>query len=410
MGKYLTVIRFAVCGLLLITPCSFAQQVKVMSDDGKSEDFFGYSVAIDKGVALVGAYKVDVEDSKDAGAAYVYVKTQDGWQQQAKLTAKPSYPDDTLGGNVALKNGIALLGARNSDLKEKNAGAVFVFKNKNDKWVQTQVLTAIDANKDDAYGQSIALTESFLVIGAPHSDSPHTNSGAVYVYNRKDNQWQFHSKLTADDGAEGDLFGISVAIDGNSLLVGADLHDETAENAGAVYAYVFEDNQWHKQAKLLASDSGKTDIFGVRVALSGDTALISARRDDIEGVGIDAGSAYIFERSNGLWKQTDKLTAPDGSADDRFGRGVALTTNLAVISAMHSDASASNQGALYVYEKQNGKWRFKYRALANDAAEDDKFGWNVALHENLAIVGTPYSDDNGTESGSAYILDIKKAP
>ncbi|WP_338518747.1 FG-GAP repeat protein [Alteromonas gracilis] len=108
--------------------------------------------------------------------------------------------------------------------------------NKNDTWVQTQVLTAIDANKDDAYGQSIALTENFLVIGAPHSDSPHTNSGAVYVHKQKDNQWQFHSKLTADDGAEGDLFGISVAIDGNSLLIGADLHDETAENAGAVYA------------------------------------------------------------------------------------------------------------------------------------------------------------------------------
>ncbi|WP_338518748.1 FG-GAP repeat protein [Alteromonas gracilis] len=161
---------------------------------------------------------------------------------------------------------------------------------------------------------------------------------------------------------------------------------------------------------MLASDSEKTDIFGVRVALSGDTALISARRDDIEGVGIDAGSAYIFERSNGLWRQTEKLTAPDGNADDRFGRGVALTTNLAVISAMHSDANANNQGELYVYEKQNGKWRSKYRALANDASEDDKFGWNVALYKNMAIVGTPYSDDNGTESGSAYILDIKKAP
>ncbi|WP_346993050.1 FG-GAP repeat protein [Alteromonas gracilis] len=127
MGRYLTAVRFAVVGLLLITPCSFAQQFKVMSDDGRSEDFFGYSVAIDKGVALVGAFKADVKDSEDAGAAYVYIKTKDGWQQQAKLTATPRYPGDTLGGNVALKNGFALLGARNSDLKKKNLKRRFHF-------------------------------------------------------------------------------------------------------------------------------------------------------------------------------------------------------------------------------------------------------------------------------------------
>lgn len=410
MEKHLTTIRLTICGLLLLTPNSFAQPIKVVPDDGNSEDFFGYSVAIDKEIALVGAYKADSRDSEDAGAAYIFAKTKEGWQQQAKLIASPRYPHDTLGGNVALKHGFALLGARNSDVKKKNAGAVFVFKKENDTWSQTQVLTAVDAREDDAYGQSIALTEKFLVIGAPHSDSSYTDSGAAYVYKKANNQWQFQTKLTATDGAEGDLFGISVAIDGNTILVGADLHDAKAENAGAAYTFVFDDNQWHQQAKLLASDGEKTDIFGVRVALNGNTALISARRDDIEGVGIDAGSAYIFERSNGAWKQTDKITAPDGHADDRFGRGVALTSSTAIISAMHSDVSAVNQGALYIYEKQNGKWRFKFKTVASDASENDRFGWNVALYDHMAIVGTPHKDDNGAESGAAYILDVKKAP
>lgn len=77
---------------------------------------------------------------------------------------------------------------------------------------------------------------------------------------------------------------------------------------------------------------------------------------------------------------------------------------------MHSDVSAVNQGALYIYEKQNGKWRFKFKTVASDASENDRFGWNVALYDHMAIVGTPHKDDNGAESGAAYILDVKKAP
>ncbi|MCO7198084.1 FG-GAP repeat protein [Pseudoalteromonas sp. OANN1] len=105
------------------------------------------------------------------------------------------------------------------------------------------------------------------MIGAPHSDAPHKDSGSAYVYERENNSWHFQSKLTARDGADGDLFGISVAIDGDTILVGADLNDEKAEKAGAVYVYQFDGKKWNSQAKLMASDGGNTDIFGVRVAI-----------------------------------------------------------------------------------------------------------------------------------------------
>ncbi|MBQ4848358.1 FG-GAP repeat protein [Pseudoalteromonas sp. MMG005] len=394
------------CFALIAISQSYAKQQKLLPDDAKTGDQFGFSVAIDGTTALVGAHKADAKSTQDAGAAYVYSLNAGGWQQQAKLVAKPAYANDTFGGNVALKNDIAMLGVIKRDDKGEDAGAVFAFEKEVNSWSQKQILTANDGKSGDAFGQSIALTERFLVIGAPHSDAPEHDSGAVYVYIRDKGAWRFHTKLTAKDGADGDLFGISVAIDGDTILVGADLHDEKAEQAGAVYAYVFDGKNWHHQAKLTATDGEKVDIFGVRVALLGDTALISARRDDVEGIGTDAGSAYIFERVKGKWIQTQKLVAPDGKADDRFARGVALNKETALISAMHHDMNGSNAGALYVFKKERGLWRYISKIVASDGVPEDRFGWNIAFSDNTAIVAVPHRDDNGDASGAAYVFDL----
>jgi hypothetical protein len=401
-----SIFKFLSCFTLIITCQSYGKQQKLLPHDGNAEDHFGYSVAIDGTTALVGAHKADAKNIQNSGAAYVYSLGNAGWQQQAKLIADPAYADDTLGGTVALKNHMAMLGVMRRDDKGEDAGAVFAFEREANSWSQKQILTAIDAKAGDAFGQSIALTARFLVIGAPRSDTPHKDSGSAYVYVREKDTWQFQAKLMAKDGAAGDLFGISVAIDGDTVLVGADLNDEQAEKAGAVYAYVFDGKQWHHQAKLMAKDGANTDIFGVRVALFGDTALISARRDDLEGVGADAGSAYVFERTKEKWTQTQKLVAPDGKADDRFARGVALNKETALISAMHHDAIGNNAGALYVFKKQLGQWRYTSKMVASDGVPEDRFGWNIALTDKTAIIAAPHRDDNGNASGAAYVLDL----
>ena len=405
--KLASIVKFLCCFTLVITCQIYAQQHKLLADDGKAGDQFGFSVAIDGTTALVGALEADAKDIKDPGAAYVYSLGVAGWQHQAKSVADPAYAGDTFGGNVALKNHIAMSGAIKRDDKAEDAGAVFAFERQASSWSQKQMLTATDAKAGDAFGQSIALTERFVVIGAPHSDAPHKDSGSAYVYVRQSDRWQFHSKLTATDGAEGDLFGISVAIDGNTILVGADLNDERAEKAGAVYVYEFDGQHWKHQAKLMADDGADTDIFGVRVALIGDTALISARRDDVEGIGKDAGSAYIFERTKGSWTQTQKLVAPDAKAGDRFANGVALSQDTALISAIQHDAKANNAGAVYLFKKQQGQWRFSSKIVAGDGAPEDRFGWNVALSDKSAIIAVPHRSDNGSASGAAYVLDLQ---
>ncbi|AOT08648.1 FG-GAP repeat protein [Pseudoalteromonas luteoviolacea] len=395
------------CLTFLVACQSGANQQKLLPHDGKTEDSFGFSVAVDGTTALVGAFKADLKTVENAGAAYIFTLSKNGWIQEAKLVAEPAFKEDTLGGNVALKNNMAMLGVSRRDSHGKDAGAVITFEKQDDTWTQKQILTAMDGKAGDVFGQSIALTERFLVIGAPHSDAPHKDSGSAYVYTRKNDAWHFQTKLTAKDGAADDLFGISVAIDGNTILVGADLHDEIAPEAGAVYAYEFDGKQWLQQAKLLAKDGGDTDIFGVRVALQGNTALISARRDDIAGVGVDAGSAYIFERTEGKWVQIQKLTAPDAYADDRFARGVTLSKDTALISAMHHDVNSSNAGAVYVYKKHDGQWQYTSKIVAKDGKADDKFGWNLSLSNQHAIVAAPHRDDNGKSSGAVYMLDLE---
>ncbi|WP_342768054.1 hypothetical protein [Thalassotalea euphylliae] len=391
---------------------NLTNQTIILAKDGKAGDSFGYSAAIDGTTILVGAFKADIDNTTDAGAAYVFVEGgkgqyQNGWHQQAKLVAEPAFAEDTLGGKVALNGDIAMLGVMRRDDKGKDAGAVVSFERTLSNWRQTQIITAPDAKPGDAFGQSIALTDKYLVIGAPRNDALGKDSGAAYIFLREHNTWRYQAKIKANDGVAGDLFGISVAIDGNTMLVGADLHDAKAENAGAVYVYRFDDNQWQQEAKLMASDGGKTDIFGVRVAISGDTALISARRDDIDSLGVDAGSAYIFVREGKTWTEQVKLTSPDGYADDRFGRGVALSGDTAIISAMNHDANGTDTGAAYVYKKGQNGWGYANKIMAKHSMAGDRFGWNLDLSDGVAVITTPYHAANGNESGAVFIQELK---
>jgi hypothetical protein len=406
--KYSYITKLYLCVVIGLTVSkSAANQTLILPDDGKAEDYFGYSAAIDNTTLLVGAHKADIDGINDAGAAYIFVLTDSGWHQQAKLIANPAVAEDTLGGNVALKNDVAMLGVMRRDDRGQDSGAVVSFQRDGKKWFQKRIFTAPDGRSGDAFGQSIALTDKFLAIGAPRHDAIGRDSGAVYIYQRAEVDWQLQCILTASDGSEGDLFGISLALDGNTLLVGADLHDEKAKDAGAVYVYQFDENQWNQQTKLMAADGAQTDLFGVRVSLHGDTALVSARRGDIENIGVDAGSAYIFERIDGQWSQTQKLVAPDGNADDRFGRGVAIGEDRAVVSAMHHDANGNNAGAVYVFEKKSGSWYHKSKILADGGRIEDKFGWNIALSDMTAVISVPHRDDKGSSSGGVYVIPLK---
>ncbi|MEP3890211.1 MAG: FG-GAP repeat protein [Hellea sp.] len=395
---------------IILTACvsTPVSQKKLIAEDGASDDFFGYSVALSDEVAVIGSFKDDDPLlGDDAGSAYVFARSGKVWRQQAKLTAIDGAPNDTFGGNVAVSGNTIVVGSMRDDDRGENSGSAYIFTRSNNIWNHQTKILAADGAKGNAFGQSVAISGNTLIVGSPRDDVSGEDTGSVYVFSRDGEFWQQQAKLTADDGADGDLFGISVALSDDTILVGADLHDEIAPDAGAVYVYARSGDKWSQQAKLTAADGKETDIFGVRVALSGDTALISARRDDDDVMGVDAGSAYVFVRSGTTWSQQQKLTAPDGAGDDRFGRSVALLGDTVLVGAMFQDDKGENSGSVYWFERHDQRWRLKTKLTAGDAAENDVFGWSLAISPDAAIVGASRNDDNGNESGSAYIFDIR---
>jgi hypothetical protein len=155
---------------------------------------------------------------------------------------------------------------------------------------------------------------------------------------------------------------------------------------------------WTEQQKLLATDGAADDSFGRSVAISGDTVIVGA--DQTDDAGLDSGSAYVFVRSGGVWTEQQKLLASDGAADDWFGRSVAISGDGA---GRNYEAAGLDSGSAYVFVRSGGVWTEQQKLLATDGAELDGFGNSVAISGDTAIVGAWDNDDAGTNSGSAYV-------
>ncbi len=272
-----------------------------------------------------------------------------------------------------------------------------------------------DGAKDELFGRAVGISGETLIVGAPLVNDNGNNSGAVYVYERaqsSNQNWNEVAKLIADDGALGDNFGIFAAIDADTLVIGAHLDDDNGIDSGS--AYIFErntngNNAWSQVAKLLASDGAAGDSFGWSVAISGDTVAIGAHFDDDNG--IDSGSAYIFERNAGgpgNWGEVTKLKSADGAEGDKFAFQVAVSGDTVVAGAVWDDDDGHNSGSAYIFERDAGgpdNWGEVTKLTASDSAADDVFGNHVEISGDIVVVGANLNDALGVDSGAAYIFE-----
>ncbi|MBD8526798.1 FG-GAP repeat protein [Pseudomarimonas arenosa] len=379
---------------------TWSQQARLTASDGLASARFGRSVAIDVDTAVVGAY-LDNAVGASSGSAYVFSRSVGIWSQQTKLSAIDGAPSDLFGRDVDLDGDIALAGVPLDDiLTVANQGSAHVFKRSAGNWAAQKKLTASDGTEGDWFGYAVAISSDTAIIGALFDDiNGDVDRGAAYVFARVGDSWVFEDKLSALDGAAGDRFGHAVAVSGDTALVGAYL-DQIGANAsqGSAYVFVRESNAWEQQQKLVSADGAAGDRFGIAVAMDGDTALVGANRDDV--VGVDQGSAYVFTRSGSAWTQQAKLTAPDGATDDRFGISVALNGDTALAGAYAHDVGAtSNQGSAYVFTGAGSSWSAPIKLTSDDGATDDFFGVSVALSGDDAVIGAL-----GTAQGAAYVF------
>ncbi|MEO1054418.1 MAG: T9SS type A sorting domain-containing protein [Bacteroidota bacterium] len=442
---FFTIILLVSCQTAFAQPETELQ--KLIANDRASTDFFGYSVSIDGDYAIVGAFNED-EDATggntlgNAGSAYIFKRTSDGfWQQEAKLVASDRNSGDFFGSSVSINGDYAIVGASNEDEDAtggntaSTAGSAYIFeRTANGTWAETAKLVASDRATSDLFGDAVSIDGDYAIVGARAEDQDADggnfldNAGSVYVFKRaSDGTWNEITKLVASDRAPFDNFGASVAIDGNYVVVGANFEDEdvnggnTADEAGA--AYVFEranDGTWTEVAKLVASDRAMNDFFGFPVSISGDRVVVGAHQEDEDAVGENrlsrSGSAYIFERSaDGTWQQTAKLVASDRGAADFFGISVGISGDYVVIGAFESEDEAigGSVGAAYVFElSADGDWTESKKLIASDRAEDDEFGFAVAIDRSNVFIGANREDEDenndntANAAGSVYVFEL----
>ena len=221
-------------------------------------------------------------------------------------------------------------------------------------------------------------------------------------------QWirsDIETKLLADDGEAADNFGFGVAIGGDYAAVGAPYDDnEKGVDAGAVYIFKRSSSDtWSQQQKLLAADGAAEDYFGYSVAISGDYLIVGTPWDDDDGE--KSGSAYIFKLSGSTWTQQDKVTASDAGVDNRFGINVAIDGDYAIVGAFFDDDFGTRTGSAYIYERSGTDWIEREILHASDAAANDWFGVSVSIYGDYAAVGSRYDDnENGTDAGGVYVF------
>ena len=330
-------------------------QDKLVAFDGMDGDQFGVSVSLSGDTALVGAPFDDNANGGLAGAAYVFIRDDETgiWTHQAKLVPENGAVQDFLGWSVSLSGDTALVGAHLDDNDNgTNAGAAYVFTRDGGNWTERDKLVASDGDADDFFGVSVSLSGDTALIGAHLDDDDGSASGSAYIFtpDATTGLWEEQAKLVALGAAADDFFGLSVSLSGDTALIGARGVDDKGTDSGAAYVFTpdGETGLWTEQAKLLAADGAGGDFFGVSVFVSGDAALIGARLDDDRGP--DSGSAYVFARDGtGDWTQQDKVLASDGATGDIFGNSVALSGDTALIGARRDDDAGTNSGSAYVF-------------------------------------------------------------
>jgi hypothetical protein len=327
--------------------------------DGAAGDRFGTSVALDGEMALVGANRANVSGNTNQGATYVFTRSGANWSQQQKLVATDGAADDQFGRSVALDGETALVGAWAANIGGNiNQGAAYVFTRSGANWSQQQKLVAADGAASDLFGISVALDGETALVGAYMANvGGNSSQGTAYVFTRSGANWSQQQKLVAADGAAGDQFGVSVALDGQTALVGAHLANMGGNTEqGAAYVFTQSGTDWSQQQKLVAADGAAGDLFGISVALDGETVLVGAILANVGG-NTEQGAAYVFTRSGANWSQQQKLVAADGAAGDRFGYSVALDGETALIGAYEANVGGSTAaGKFYTTTRGPVPW------------------------------------------------------
>ena len=370
------------------------ETVNLLPVDGASSDYFGREVAID-GTTVVVASPLDDDMGGNSGSVYLFDTTTGA--QTMKLLPLDGDVADGFGSSVAISGTTVLVGTFSDDDLGDGSGSAYLFDSTTG--VQIAKLLAADGDTNDMFGFSVALKGNTAVIGAPGDACGMLNCGSVYLFDTTTGSQI--GKLVASDASPNATFGWSVSTDGNSVLVGAPGDDAPAINSGS--AYLFDLSSQTELFKLLPNNGAYADMFGTSVAIDGSTALIGAPYND--DLGVSCGAAYAFDTGTGA--QTSKLLSPDGATAIWFGYSVAVEGTAALIGAPLAIDNGTSSGSAQLIDLTTGSLITKL--LPSDGAEGDLFSAGAAMDGTRLIGGAYFKDDLGANSGAAYVFTLPGA-
>ncbi len=376
--------------------------------DGKSEDSYGAAVSLNGNTLAIGAPDRD-ETGENSGAVYIYVKNNGTWSFQQKLIDKDGTAADNFGVSLSLWGDRLLVGSRLAlDDNGVQTGAAYVYERVNQNWDLTSRIVPIAGGTEDYFGYAVALEEDVALISAPQADSTATDAGAAYIYRLSNGQWVKETTFVPPTTAKTyDFFGGAVALLGTTALVGRWSDNPVPQtNDGVVYAYVNNDVYlgpgWQPQQTLIASDQAPGDTFGFSIAVYGQTAFIGApfRTDECS----HTGAVYVWTRHSGVWCEKQILVPEDKNANQLFGYSVGIFGNAGVIGSFYDDDNGDYSGSAYIYGKTDNVWGESFKFVPNDGNVQQLLGSSVAIEGDTIAVGGIGDMTGGVNAGGVYVF------
>lgn len=342
---------------------------KFTAYDGAAGDGFGSSVHMYYNYFLIVGAPYDDDNGSNSGSVYVFEKTWGVWDLEVKLTASDGAAGDQFGYSVTMGNHRAIIGCPFDDDFGTSSGSVYIYNN-NTAWTESK-LNASDASENDLFGISVNARLGNLIVGAHKNDDHGSESGSAYIFRLQAvNDWIEKIKLTASDASAGDWFGYSVSIGKDYAIVGAYKDDAYGNNSGSAYIFERDGENWSESKKLTPNDAATDDWFGVSVSICEDYAIVGAPRED--GGGYSSGSVYLFERDGSDWIENAKITPSDAAPNDFSCSSVCITRhnnpdldNFFIVGSIWDDDNGDLSGSAYIYSQ--------YRVWVDD--DYSETGW-----------------------------------
>ncbi|MCB1180381.1 MAG: FG-GAP repeat protein [Leptospiraceae bacterium] len=483
------------------------QEAYIKASNAESGDYFGESIAINGDTIAVTAWLESSNQTtitngitsstnnsfSQAGAVYVYKRTGTTWAQEAYIKASNAEAGDRFGEGISISGDTLVVGVKNedssqttitngttssSDNADSQAGAVYVYKRSGTTWAQEAYIKASSPGGliGDQFGNSVSIDGDTIVVGAFREDSNQTtitngttssannsfiDSGAVFVYKRTGTNWAQEAYIKASNAQAGDLFGSSVSIFGDTIVVSAEGEDSnqttitngttsSSDNSflssGAVYVYKRTGTNWAQEAYIKASNAQAGDRFGNVISISTDTIIVGTQYEDsnqstitngttssVDNSFINSGAVFVYKRTGTTWAQEAYLKASNTDAGDAFGCTGAISGETIVTGALSEsssqtiitngptasfDNSISESGAVYVFKRTGITWAQEAYIKASNAEANDYFGYKVAIFGDTIIVSayseasnqttitngaTASSDNSAIDAGAVYV-------